>query len=149
MPRELPTTPDVVSEEPALTRQPDRASQIQPASRARLSTPKFRAPKSHTTGDAAEPRIPPLAGQNPPRKVEQTPAHESGIKWTRAINSPERQLPPKEAAKVLGVSESWLAKARMRGDGPAFSKFGRSVRYGEGDLLQYVKSRRRLSTSER
>ena len=27
-------------------------------------------------------------------------------------------LKPKEAAKLLKVSLSWLAKARMRGDGP-------------------------------
>jgi hypothetical protein len=26
---------------------------------------------------------------------------------------------PKEAARILRVSVSWLAKARMRGDGPA------------------------------
>jgi hypothetical protein len=34
-----------------------------------------------------------------------------------------------EAAKILKMSESWLAKARMRGDGPAFMKVGRSVRH--------------------
>ena len=41
----------------------------------------------------------------------------------------ERLLTPKEAAQFLRVSESWLAKARMRGDGPPFMLFGRSVRY--------------------
>jgi hypothetical protein len=29
-------------------------------------------------------------------------------------------LTPKEAAKLLKVSLSWLAKARMRGDGPPY-----------------------------
>jgi hypothetical protein len=29
-------------------------------------------------------------------------------------------LRPKEAAKLLKVSTSWLAKARMRGDGPPY-----------------------------
>jgi hypothetical protein len=38
-------------------------------------------------------------------------------------------LTPKEFAKLLKVSISWLAKARKRGDGPAFVRFGRSVRY--------------------
>ena len=38
-------------------------------------------------------------------------------------------LTPKEFAKAKKVSESWLAKARKRGDGPAFARFGRSVRY--------------------
>jgi hypothetical protein len=31
---------------------------------------------------------------------------------------PEEMLTPKEFAKVLKVSLSWLAKARKRGDGP-------------------------------
>jgi predicted DNA-binding transcriptional regulator AlpA len=47
------------------------------------------------------------------------------------------------------LSVSWLAKARMRGDGPSYVKLGRSVRYRESDLLQWLKSRARLSTSER
>jgi predicted DNA-binding transcriptional regulator AlpA len=57
-------------------------------------------------------------------------------------------LRPDDAAKLLKVSLSWLAKARMRGDGPAFIKVGRSVRYVESVLSQWMKSRQRLSTSE-
>jgi predicted DNA-binding transcriptional regulator AlpA len=57
-------------------------------------------------------------------------------------------LTPKETAALLKVSASWLAKARMDGDGPPFSKYGRSVRYSEAALLQWMKSRQRLSTSE-
>jgi excisionase family DNA binding protein len=57
-------------------------------------------------------------------------------------------LTPKEAAKVLKVSLSWLAKARMRGDGPPFIKIGRNIRYAEAALLQWMKSRQRMSTSE-
>ena len=56
---------------------------------------------------------------------------------------------PREAARILKVSLSWLAKARMRGDGPAYMKVGeRAVRYSEAALLQWMKSRQRLSTSE-
>jgi hypothetical protein len=58
-------------------------------------------------------------------------------------------LTPKEAAGLLKVSTSWLAKARMRGDGPPYIRFGRAIRYGEAALLQWMKSRQRLSTSER
>jgi hypothetical protein len=61
----------------------------------------------------------------------------------------EGVLTPKDAARFLRLSTSWLAKARMRGDGPPFVKLGRSVRYGEGALAQWMKSRMRLSTSER
>ena len=57
-------------------------------------------------------------------------------------------LPPKEAAQFLRVSLSWLAKARMRGDGPPYIKVGRSIRYAVTALLQWMKSRQRLSTSE-
>ena len=57
-------------------------------------------------------------------------------------------LSPKEAAKLLKVSLSWLAKARMRGDGPPYIRIGRSIRYNEPALLQWLKSRQRLSTSE-
>jgi hypothetical protein len=53
-----------------------------------------------------------------------------------------------EAAGILKVSLSWLAKARMRGDGPPYIRVGRSIRYTEAALLQWMKSRQRLSTSE-
>jgi predicted DNA-binding transcriptional regulator AlpA len=56
---------------------------------------------------------------------------------------------PKEAANFLRVSESWLAKARMQGNGPPFVKIGRSIRYRESDLLRWMRSRTHLSTSER
>jgi predicted DNA-binding transcriptional regulator AlpA len=58
-------------------------------------------------------------------------------------------LTPKEAAKLLRVSTSWLAKARMRGDGPPFIKIGRAIRYADAALIQWMKSCQRLSTSER
>jgi Helix-turn-helix domain len=57
-------------------------------------------------------------------------------------------LTPKEAARLLKVSLSWLAKARMRGDGPPYILIGRSIRYAEATLLQWMKGRQRLSTSE-
>jgi hypothetical protein len=57
---------------------------------------------------------------------------------------------PKEAAKLLKLSLSWLAKARMRGDGPPYIKPSeRVIRYTEAALTQWMKSRQRLSTSER
>lgn len=52
-------------------------------------------------------------------------------------------LTAKEAAKLLKVSLSWLAKARMRGDGPPYIKFGKSVRYGEAAVLLWLKSHQR------
>ena len=57
-------------------------------------------------------------------------------------------LTPKETAAKLKVSLSWLAKARMRGDGPPYISVGRSIRYPETDLIQWMRSQRRSSTSE-
>jgi predicted DNA-binding transcriptional regulator AlpA len=57
-------------------------------------------------------------------------------------------LTPKETATRLRLSTSWLAKARMRGDGPPYIKMGRAIRYNEATILQWMKSRQRLSTSE-
>ena len=57
-------------------------------------------------------------------------------------------LTPNEAAVRLKVSLSWLAKARMRGDGPPYICLGRSIRYTEPSVIQWMKSRQRLSTSQ-
>jgi predicted DNA-binding transcriptional regulator AlpA len=46
----------------------------------------------------------------------------------------ERLLTAKETATSLGVSLSWLAKARLRGEGPLYIKIGRSVRYRESGI---------------
>jgi hypothetical protein len=45
--------------------------------------------------------------------------------------------------------ESWLAKSRMRGDGPLFLKVGHSIRYSQGVLVEWTNSQLRSSTSER
>ena len=69
------------------------------------------------------------------------------------MNKPHHDISPlltaKEVAARLKVSLSWLAKARMRGDGPPYVKIGRSIRYPEGTLLQWTKGHLHLSTSER
>ena len=62
-------------------------------------------------------------------------------------SAPERLLHPTDVSNRWGISTSWLAKARMRGDGPPYLRIGRSIRYSEIALLQWLKSRQRLSTS--
>jgi predicted DNA-binding transcriptional regulator AlpA len=61
----------------------------------------------------------------------------------------ERLLTANETATSLGVSLSWLAKARLRGDGPLYIKIGRSVRYRESGIKDFLKARTRTSTSEK
>ena len=57
-------------------------------------------------------------------------------------------LTPKEAAQFLRVSVSFLAKARMRGDGPKYRKLSRAVRYLRSDLSDWLRACARTSTSE-
>ena len=51
----------------------------------------------------------------------------------------ERLITARDAAGLLRISLSWLAKARMRGDGPPYVKLGRSVRYGESALAEWTR----------
>jgi predicted DNA-binding transcriptional regulator AlpA len=64
------------------------------------------------------------------------------------FNGRGRLLTTTETAKLLRLSLSWLAKSWMRGDGPPYVKLGRSVRYDEGALAHWMKSRLRSSTSQ-
>ncbi len=73
---------------------------------------------------------------------------DTGSKQKTVLPAAIKLLTPKEAAELLKVSVSWLAKARMRGDGPPFIKIGRSIRYSELALLQWMKAHQHLSTSE-
>ncbi len=53
------------------------------------------------------------------------------------------------AAEYVGLSPSTLAKMRLRGDGPVYSKAGpRIVIYGISDLDRWLAARRHSSTSE-
>lgn len=53
-------------------------------------------------------------------------------------------LKPIESARYIGMSPSWLAQARMRGDpeAPPYLKIGRSIRYLRSDLDQWLAERR-------
>jgi hypothetical protein len=53
-----------------------------------------------------------------------------------------------EAAKILKVSESWLAKSRMTGEGPDFIKIGRAIRYSIPSLREFIEARTRSSTDK-
>ena len=56
--------------------------------------------------------------------------------------------PPAAGEYLGGVSTSTLAKWRLAGTGPAYSKASRIVLYNAADLDAYLSSRRRLSTSD-
>ncbi len=62
--------------------------------------------------------------------------------------SQDEWMRPPAAAAYLKSSTSTLAKKRLMGNGPTYTKFGRMVLYAKRDLNAYLSSRRRLSTSE-
>jgi hypothetical protein len=64
------------------------------------------------------------------------------------ISPPESLLDTVAAARRLGVSPSFLAKARMRGIGPRYRKLGRAVRYAQADLDHWLLACSRTSTAE-
>lgn len=57
-------------------------------------------------------------------------------------------LTTEQFARLVGLSRSTLAKARMGGDGPPFCKVGRSVRYERAAGLAWMAKHTRRSTSE-
>ncbi|PHR62652.1 MAG: DNA-binding protein [Robiginitomaculum sp.] len=53
-----------------------------------------------------------------------------------------------QTARRLGLSQSTLAKMRLYGNGPAYSKLGRRVVYRPSDLEAWITANRFQSTSE-
>lgn len=51
-------------------------------------------------------------------------------------------------AEYLSKSTAWCERARWNGQGPKFIKLGRHVRYKVEDVLAWVDSNSRQSTSE-
>jgi predicted DNA-binding transcriptional regulator AlpA len=85
---------------------------------------------------------------NPPRSPGAEPPLAPILKSTRELNCRERLLTARDAANLLRLSPSWLAKARMAGSGPPYIKLGRSIRYSETALLLWMRAHQRLSTSQ-
>ena len=60
----------------------------------------------------------------------------------------DRLLRPRDAANLLGLSESTLAKLRLTGGGPEYLKLGRSIRYARKSVDSWIAARARRSTSD-
>ena len=50
----------------------------------------------------------------------------------------ENLLKTREAARRLGVASGTLSNWRHRGQGPAFVRLGRAIRYDEADLARFI-----------
>jgi predicted DNA-binding transcriptional regulator AlpA len=63
-------------------------------------------------------------------------------------NATSALLNAQKAADWTGLSTSTLAKLRLTGNGPTFSKLGRRVVYRVCDLEAWIEAHRFKSTSE-
>lgn len=54
-----------------------------------------------------------------------------------------------QVAELLGVANVTVRLWRMQGKGPRFRKLGALVRYDEADVVAYINSSARTSTSQR
>jgi predicted DNA-binding transcriptional regulator AlpA len=61
----------------------------------------------------------------------------------------ETLLTPIQAASILQVKPNTLAKWRVTGEGPAFIRIGRAVRYSAREIARFIESHTRRSTSEK
>jgi len=59
-----------------------------------------------------------------------------------------RVLLSKDAARLVGLSESTLAKLRLNGNGPKYCKLGRRVVYRPEDLEAWLESHTVRDTSD-
>ncbi len=66
---------------------------------------------------------------------------------SQAISPQVEYLTPRAAAIYLGTSPSTLAKLRLFGDGPPFTRIGRAVRYRRRDLDAWMAARLVTSVS--
>ena len=75
--------------------------------------------------------------------------NDEDFKMNSGVIKNTKWLRPPAAGEFLGdTSTSTLAKWRLAGTGPVYSKAGKNVIYGDGDLAAFAESRRRRSTSD-
>ena len=75
-------------------------------------------------------------------------ASASALAERAAVGTDEPARDVAGAAEFLCVSESYLNRLRVTGDGPAFVKLGKRVSYRMSDLRAWQATRVRTSTSE-
>jgi len=64
------------------------------------------------------------------------------------MNGNPATLNAQQAAKILGLAPSTLAKMRLNGNGPVYCKLGRRVVYRAADLEDWLQSRTVRDTSD-
>lgn len=56
-------------------------------------------------------------------------------------------LNQKQVAEIIGLSEAWLERKRWEGGGIPYRKLGRCVRYDERDVLAWIETHNKLSST--
>ncbi len=75
------------------------------------------------------------------------PAPTNLPKWAAPL--PRHRLLDRRAVELhFGISKRFLEVAATRGDGPAMTRIGRSVRYRVGDVEDWIDSKRVASTAD-
>jgi predicted DNA-binding transcriptional regulator AlpA len=88
------------------------------------------------------------AGERKSKSSSQGPQQSNDSKPVTCNPFDSELLKPNGAADLTIMSESWLAKKRMEGNGPPFLKLGRAVRYRKRDVLAWLETREKKSTSQ-
>lgn len=89
---------------------------------------------------------------SPPKKLEKAPktgcttalinGHNPQKNWqilAKAVSLPYL-MDQQELAAYLGKSTAWCERARWAGEGPAFVKLGRHVRYRADDVMAWIEA---------
>jgi predicted DNA-binding transcriptional regulator AlpA len=72
----------------------------------------------------------------------------------KSLNTSQNQsdqstyITEREASKITCMSIAWFQRDRWQGGGIPFVKLGRAVRYKLSDVVTYMESRKRWSTSD-
>lgn len=70
------------------------------------------------------------------------PAHIANkVEWKmidRDKQDPDALLMEEHAARLLNLSVRTLQSWRLRGDGPAYVRAGRAIRYRRGDIISWI-----------
>ena len=78
--------------------------------------------------------------------IRQHPIH-LGNNQGMEMNS-RKMMTPNQTSEYLGVTVGWLAKRRVYGDGPRFTKLLGRILYDQTDLDDFVEQNKHHSTSE-
>lgn len=78
---------------------------------------------------------------HPPEREEPSVVHSNQLN--------DRLVDEKAAGEYLGVSVALMRKMRSVGNGPAFCRIGRLVRYQQSDLAAFIKAEKERVAAEK